>query len=81
MNFEVPEHENCSPNYFSLDSKMHLSTILRTVKNVSICIPKPSVLTYSPSEANGCVCLTTDRHTGTPPYMLVPFSYTLTHVT
>jgi len=24
---------------------------------------------------------TTDRHTGTPPYMEVPFSYTPTHVT
>jgi hypothetical protein len=29
--------------------------ILRIVKNVPLCIPKPSVLTYSLSEANGYV--------------------------
>jgi hypothetical protein len=45
VNFEVPEHKNCGPNYFSLDSKIHPSPILRTVKNVSIYIPESSVLT------------------------------------
>jgi len=62
VNFEVPEYENCSPNYFRLDSKMHSSTILWTVKNVSICILEPSVLTYCPSEANDYVTTFTRIH-------------------
>jgi hypothetical protein len=55
VNFQNMKTAVLTTSVLTVRYYIHPSPILRTVKNVSICIPKSSVLTYCPSEANGYV--------------------------